>query len=209
MDSDSPRVAELLVRLKQGDKEALAELFSIYRDWLRRIVDLRLDPRLCGRISGSDVLQDAYLDAEQRLPHFLKSEMPFHLWLRWVMCQRLVDVHRCHLAQMRDAGREITLNGGAMPQASSVTLVRHFAGTVDSPSEAAIKREEAAALEAALEQMDPLDREVLTLRHFEELSNEEVAQVLGLQESAASNRYVRALKRLRDALARPHRGGQS
>jgi len=195
--------ARLQERLAGGDKDALAELFSLHRERLRRMVELRLDRRLNGRVSASDVLQDAYLEALKRLPHYLdKPEMPVLLWLRMVTGQRLTDLHRQHLgAEMRDAGREVPLYRNAMPQATTVSLAAQLAAGLESPSQAAIRGEALAQLEAALDKMEPLDREVLVLRHFEELSNDEVAEVLGLKKAAASNRYVRALQRLRDALA--------
>jgi RNA polymerase sigma-70 factor (ECF subfamily) len=203
VDNDGESESKLLERLKTGDPEALAALFSIHRERLRRAIQLRLDPRLAGRVSGSDILQETYLDAQKRLAHYLqKPEMSFHLWLRLLTCQRVVELHRQHLgAQRRDAGREVSLNAGA-PQASSVCMAAHLAAQLASPSEAAMRHERLAQLEAALEAMDPIDREVLALRHFEELTNDEVAQTLGLQKAAASNRYVRALKRLREMLSK-------
>jgi RNA polymerase sigma-70 factor (ECF subfamily) len=193
----------LLARLGQGDQQALGELYSRYREPLRRMVVLRLDHRLGGRVSPSDVLQEAYIDALKRVGHYLaKPDMPFPGWLRLIVGQRLVEVHRHHLgAKGRDAGQEISLaHGGAWPAASSVCLAARLAGDLSSPSEAAMRNESLALLEEALNQMDPLDREVLALRHFEELSNNEVAEILGIQKAAASKRYVRALARLKDAL---------
>jgi RNA polymerase sigma-70 factor, ECF subfamily len=194
---------ELLGRLRAGDQRALAELYSRHRERLRRMVTFRLDQRLNGRVSPSDVLQEAYIDALKRLGHYLaKPDMPFPGWLRLVVGQRLVEVHRQHLgAKARNAGQEISLAHGAWPAASSVCLAAHLAGGLPSPSEAAARNESVALLEEAFDQMDPLDREILALRHFEELSNTEVAEILGIQKAAASKRYVRALARLRTALA--------
>jgi RNA polymerase sigma-70 factor (ECF subfamily) len=193
----------LLARLREGDQQALAELYSRYRDPLRRMVAIRLDHRLNGRVSPSDVLQEAYIDALKRVGHYLsKPDMPFPGWLRLVVGQRLVEIHRQHLgARMRDAGQEISLAHGAWPAASSVCLAAQLAGDLTSPSMAAEKNEALTQLEEALNRMDPLDREVLALRHFEELSNNEVAEILGIQKAAASKRYVRALTRLKEALA--------
>lgn len=202
---DTATEAEPLVRrLKDGDRSVLGELFGLYREHLRRMVDLRLDSRLNGRIDTSDVLQDAYLDAMRRVDHFLKKpDMPFHVWLRLVAAQTIVDCHRQHLgAQMRDAGQEQRLEQTVVPQASSVTLAKCLAAQFESPSHAAMRHEVMTQVERALDSMDPLDREVLALRHFEELTNDEVAAVLNLQKSAASNRYVRALRRLKEELAR-------
>ena len=195
-------IEPLLRSLRAGNRDALADLFDIYRGQLRCMIDLRLDPRLAGRMSCSDVIQETYIEALKRVEHFLdKPEMPFYLWLRMVASQRLIDVHREHFgAAMRDVQREVAMDGGASPSASSYSLAARLAGRGDSPSQAAVKNETLAQLEAALEQMDPLDREVLALRHFEELTNDEVARLLNLKKSAASNRYVRALKRLRELL---------
>jgi RNA polymerase sigma-70 factor (ECF subfamily) len=203
MSDDGDETGKLLDRLRAGDRDALAELFTRYREPLRRMIMLRLDQRLGGRVSPSDVLQETYVDAMKRLPHFFENpEMPFFIWLRWITGQRLVEVHRQHLgARMRDAGLEVSLRQGYSPTASSACLARDLAGALTSPSRAAIRGETLAQLEAALDRLDPLDREVLALRHFEELSNHEVAALLGIQKAAASKRYVRALERLKSALA--------
>ena len=189
---------DLLRRASHGDEAALAALFSHYRKRLRQMVRLRLDRRLQGRIDPSDVLQEAYLDVARQLPHYLKKrEMSFFLWLRLVTGQRLMRIHRQHLgAALRDAGREVSLYRGALPQASSVSLAERLLGRVPTPSQAMIRAEIQVQLQAAINGMDPLDREILALRHFEELSNGEAARVLNLEPSAASKRYVRALKRL-------------
>jgi RNA polymerase sigma-70 factor (ECF subfamily) len=197
--SDDEVVAELLDRLKAGDQAALAELFARHKPRLRRMVEVRLDARLNGRVSPSDVLQEAYIDAVKRLRHFFdKPDESFFGWLRLVVGQRLADVHREHLgAAKRDAGQEVSMNRG-VPAAGSACLAGFLVGDFTSPSHVAQRAEALAAVEAALEQLEPLDREVLALRHFEELSNNEVAEALGIQRAAASKRYVRALARLRE-----------
>jgi RNA polymerase sigma-70 factor (ECF subfamily) len=201
--ADQAGEGEVVERLRRGDPQAMAELFARYRERLRRMVALRLDPRLNSRLSPSDVLQEAFLDAVKRMAHYFdKPGQPFYGWLRLVVGQRLVDVHREHLgAGKRDAGREISLHGGGAPAASSQCLAAQLAGEITSPSGAAERNEELARLQEALEHMDPLDREVLALRHFEELSNGETAEVLGIEKAAASKRYVRALARLKEVLA--------
>jgi RNA polymerase sigma-70 factor (ECF subfamily) len=192
-------IAGLVARLQSGEQSALAELFARHRDKLRRMVELRLDARLAGRVSASDVLQEAYIDAVKRVEHyFTKEGQSFFGWLRLVVGQRLMDVHREHLAGKRDASRDIGMNRGT--NADSTCLAARLLGPASSPSQAAQREETFAQLEAALEQMDPLDREVLALRHFEELSNTETAEVLGIQTAAASKRYVRALARLKEIL---------
>jgi RNA polymerase sigma-70 factor (ECF subfamily) len=203
MTRDASSVDHLLRRVEQGDVHVKAELFALYRDRLKQMVRLRLDRRLAGRIDASDVLQEAFLDFTRRLPEYLTDRrMPLFLWLRLLTGQRLVDLHRAHLgAQMRDAGQEVSLYRGALPAASSVSLANQLLGRFTSPTQAAIRAEMQLRLQEALNTMDALDREVLVLRHFEELTNGEAAEVLGIQKSAASKRYIRALTRLREILA--------
>ena len=194
----------LLRRALAGDESALAALFEGYRAPLRRMIKLRLDRRLSGRVDASDVLQEAFLDARKRLAEYARdpAPMPFHLWLRRVAGQRLTDLHRFHLgARMRDAGQEVSLHRGPFPQASSVSLAAQLLGKLTSASKAAIRAEHKLIVQEALNSMDPMDREVLTLRHFEHLSNDETALILGLSKSAASNRYIRALRRLKEILS--------
>jgi RNA polymerase sigma-70 factor (ECF subfamily) len=195
---------EILQSALAGDESALAALFDAYRDRLKRMIRLRLDRRLSGRVDSSDVLQEAYLDVRKRIAEYARdpAAMPFHLWLRLIAGQRLTDVHRFHLgSQMRDAGMEVSLHRGPYPQASSVSLAAQLLGRMTSASKAAIRAEHKLIVQEALNGMDPIDREVLALRHFEHLSNDETAQVLGLSKSAASNRYIRALKRLKEILS--------
>jgi RNA polymerase sigma-70 factor, ECF subfamily len=202
MDDDSALTEDVLRRAQTGDTGALVALFNQYRSRLKRMVQLRLDRRLQGRIDPSDVLQEAFLDLAKRAPEFFEQgKMPFFLWLRLLTGQRLLATHRKHLGtKMRDAGQEVALHHGAMPQATSGSLAAQLLGKLTSPSQAAMKAELRVRLQEALNSMDPVDREVLVLRHFEELTNNETAEILGLQKTAASNRYVRALKRLRAIL---------
>jgi RNA polymerase sigma-70 factor, ECF subfamily len=191
-------------RIHAGDPQALVELFGKHRDRLRRMVRLRLDRRLQGRIDPSDVLQEAFLDVHCRQAEYLAApgKMSPFVWLRFLTGQRLLALHRKHLgAQMREAGREVSLQAGALPQADSLSLANFLLGRLTAPSLAAVRAEMRVRLQDVLNAMDPVDREVLVLRHFEELSNNETAAILGLQKAAASNRYVRALKRLTDILS--------
>jgi RNA polymerase sigma-70 factor (ECF subfamily) len=190
-------------RAGTGDLNALADLFAKNRNRLRRMVRLRLDRRLQGRVDPSDVLQEAQLDVLRRAGEYAAEPLlPPFLWLRWITGQRLLILHRHHLGtQMRDAGQEVSLHHGAIPQATSVSMVELLLGRLTSPTRAAQRAEMQRKLQDVLNGMDPIDREVLTLRHLEELSNTETAQVLGLDKAAASNRYVRALKRLKEILA--------
>jgi RNA polymerase sigma-70 factor (ECF subfamily) len=202
MSVNHDEIEELLRRAAAGDRASLGELLARHSDRLRRMVVLRLDPRLHGRLDPSDVLQEAYLEATDRLPEYLRDPaLPFFLWLRLITGQKVAYLHRFHFgAEMRSVGREASLYSGALPEASSAALVAHLLGHDTSPSEAAVRAERKVRLQEALNCMEALDREVLALRHFEQLSNSEAAQVLGLQESAASKRYARAVKKLKEVL---------
>jgi RNA polymerase sigma-70 factor (ECF subfamily) len=200
---DGSETADLLRRAGEGDREALATLFARHRDRLEQMVLLRLDRRLQRRIDPADVLQETYLEAARRIAEVARTpSTSVYVWLRFLAGQKLVDLTRHHLgSKMRDAGQEISLHRGAMPQASSVSLAAQLLGRLTSPSRAAIRAETQLRVQEALNSLDPIDREVLAMRHFELLSNGEVAQVLGLSKAAASNRYVRALKRLKEILS--------
>ena len=209
MSENSDTTEELLQSAAQGDKEKWGVLLKRHRSRLRRMVALRLDQRLQGRLDASDVIQEAYLEASARLPEYLRQPaLPFFLWLRFLTGQKMLELHRRHLgAHMRDAAREVSLYRGALPETSSAALAAQLLGHDTRPSEAAIRAERKIRLQEALNVMEPLDREVLALRHFEQLNNAETAQALGLQESAASKRYVRALKKLKDILMSLPGGG--
>jgi RNA polymerase sigma-70 factor (ECF subfamily) len=185
-----------------GDPTALVALFARHRDRLRRMVRLRLDRRLQGRVDPSDVLQEAQVDILRRAGEYAANPaMPPYLWLRFLTGQRLLAMHRQHLgARMRDAGQEVSLHRGPLPDASSVSLAALLLGRFTSPTHAIQRAEMQIRLQEALNGMDEIDREVLILRHFEELSNTETAEVLGLGKTAACNRYIRALKRLKTIL---------
>jgi RNA polymerase sigma-70 factor, ECF subfamily len=200
---NSNETDRLLQQAARGTGADLGPLLERHRKRLRRMVALRLDPRLQGQIDASDVIQDAFLEVSVRFADYMRQPtMPFFLWLRFLTGQKLLALRRHHLgAQMRDIDREISLFRGSLPAASSAALAAQLVGCGTGPSEAAIRAERKIRLQEALNSMDPLDREVLALRHFEQLNNTEAAQVLGLQESAASKRYIRALKKLKDILA--------
>jgi len=201
----NPNDLDLLLRQAVGgDEAALAAVFDSHRTRLKRMVKLRLDRRLQGRIDASDVLQEAFLDLAQRLPEYAREpKVPFFLWLRLVTGQRLAQVHRRHLgAAMRNADLEVSLYQGALPQASTMFLASQLMGRFTSVSERAVRAEVQIKLQETLNAMDPTDREVLALRHFEELNNQETAEVLGTTTAAASKRYIRALKRLKETLSR-------
>jgi RNA polymerase sigma-70 factor, ECF subfamily len=201
--ANESEMTRLIEQAVGGDQQAWGQLLSRHRDRLRRMVALRIDRRLRGRVDASDVIQEASLEAARRLPEYLKNPtMPFFLWLRFLTGQRLLEQHRIHLgAKARDAGREISLYHGALPETTSAALAAHLLGHLTSPSEAAIRAERRIRMQEVLNTMDPVDREILALRHYEQLSNSEVAQVLDMDKSATSKRYARALVRLKEILA--------
>jgi RNA polymerase sigma-70 factor (ECF subfamily) len=203
MTCDSSETIRVLEQAAQGNGQVLGLLLSRHRYRLCRMVALRLDRRLQGRIDPSDVIQDAYLEASARLAEYLRNpSMPFFLWLRFLTGQKLVTLHRHHLGvQMRNAGQDVGLYHGSLPEASSAALAAQLMGHEIRPSEAAIRAEMKTRVQDALERMDPLDQEVLALRHFEQLSRAEIAQVFGITEAAAAKRYLRALERLKHVLA--------
>ena len=202
--NDSSETGQLFGRARAGDRLALSELLERHRDRLRRMVDLRLDWRLRGRLDPSDVVQEAYLDVARRLDDYLRDpKLPPFLWLRLIVGERLTNLHRHHLGfKMRDAGREVSLYREALPEASSAALASMLLGRHTSPTQAALRAERMLRVQEALNRLDPIDREVLALRHFEQLNRAETAQVLGISEEAGAKRYIRALKRLKDILAK-------
>jgi RNA polymerase sigma-70 factor, ECF subfamily len=189
-------------RLQVDARGVLAEEFARHRERLRRMVCFRLDAVLAGRLDPEDVLQEAWIAATQRVDHLLQHEtLSVFVWLRMVVGQTLIDVQRRHLgAKMRDAYRQASFRDAGLSCNTSVSLVARLLGSITSPSHAAARDETARQLRVAIDSMDALDREILALRHFEELSNSEVAEVLGIQQKAASIRYVRALRRLKSLL---------
>jgi RNA polymerase sigma-70 factor (ECF subfamily) len=196
--TDSASTDSLLERAGRGDQAALAELFARHREALRRAVALRLDRRLAARVDVSDVLQETCLEAARRLPEYLRQRpLPFDLWLRWLARERVLLVHRRHLyADKRAVGREAP----PLPADSSAVLVRGLLGREPSPSQALAAAEAAERLRLALGRLDDDERDLILWRHFERLSNREIAGLLGVTEAAAGKRYVRALERLRGLL---------
>ncbi len=202
--SDESELKRLIDQAVAGDESAMAELFDKHRQRLKQVVQLRLDRRVQGRLDASDVLQDAYVDAWKGLSQYTSNPvLPFYLWLRMITCRKMHALHRTHLeAQVRDARREVSLKPAEGPEATSEFMAAQLLGGLTSPSQAALREELQGQLQDALNGMDPMDREMLALRHFEQLGNAEAAQVLGIDSSAASNRYVRALERLKHILER-------
>jgi RNA polymerase sigma-70 factor (ECF subfamily) len=200
MRADSRSDLDLLDSARSGDLGALAVLVERHRDRLERMVGLRVDRGLQGRVDPADVVQEAYLAVRGKFPHYSADpHLPFFQWLRLEVGQKLVDVHHRQLGtRMCDAGQEVSLHRGSLPPLTSLSLAEHLLGKLTTPSHAALRAGLKVRVQEALNSMDPYEREVLILRHFENLSKAEAAQVLGIKPTAAVNRYVRALKRLKD-----------
>jgi RNA polymerase sigma-70 factor (ECF subfamily) len=198
MSTDPPDTQELLRRAREGEAAAFDELFARHREPVRRGIALRLDRRLAARVDVSDVVQETYLEAARRLPAYLeRPPMPFRLWLLWLARERVLTAHRRHLgADLRAVGRE----SPPLEADSSAQFVRGLLGKGPSPSQAAAVAELAERLRLALGMLDEDERSILLWRHFEQLSNREIAQLLEVSEAAANKRYVRALARLRGLL---------
>jgi len=204
MSENAADMKGLLDRAAVADPEAVGELFGLHRQQLRRMIELRIDRRLQGRLDPSDVLQEAYLEYAAALPGYVKNpEAPFYLWLRCIAERKLHALHRQHLGtRMRDAARDVGLVRGAAREASSIVLAAQLLGKLTTPSQACQRAELQLRVQQALDEMAHLDREILALRHYEQLSNKEAAAVLGVSEAAASIRFIRALRRLKELLGR-------
>ena len=200
--SHSEQDQELINRVVDRDEDALAQLFSQHHDRLWRMVNFRMDPRLHGRVDADDVLQEAWLSVVQRIDHFLAdASRSIFVWFRLITSQTLIDIHRRHLGtQKRNAAMEFSINRGWSSESTSFSLSFHLLGHLTSPTQAALREELSQQLKTALSSMQDIDREVLALRHFEQLSNRETAQILGISDQAASDRYMRALGRLKGVL---------
>jgi RNA polymerase sigma-70 factor (ECF subfamily) len=168
------------------------------------MVKLRMDRRLADSLDASDVLGEAYLDLAARLAEYAtEPTIPFFLWLRLVTGHRLTQVHHRHLKAGPDTDLKVSLRHGPLPEASTVYLASHLLGQhTSATSHQRVRAEIQLKLQETLNEMAEADREILALRHFEELTNEETAQVLNISLAAASGRYVRALSRLKEALSR-------
>jgi RNA polymerase sigma-70 factor, ECF subfamily len=199
-------MAEMDVLIQQagaGDQLAANELFVRFHDRLLRMIRLRMDHRLKGRVDSEDIVQEAYLDAAKRLKDYAaRPSMSFFLWLRFLTAQKLIDAQRHHLGVgKRDAAQEVSLYRGPMPEASSASLAAQLLGMLTSPSTAAIRAETRIKVQQVLNTLEHIDREVLVLRHFEHLTNGETAELLSISPAAASKRYITALKRLKSILS--------
>jgi RNA polymerase sigma-70 factor (ECF subfamily) len=199
---DQPQMQELLDQVRQGDAAAVERLLSAYREPLRRLIGLRLDPALAARLDASDVVQDVLLEAHRRLSEYLRDpKLPFHLWLRHIAKDHVIDAYRRHRqAQRRSLDREQPIVPAALNDHSSFELAGQLLDQEPTPASAAVQRELQRRLESAVAALNEQDREVILMRHVEQLSNQEVALALELSEPAAAMRYLRAVRRLRAAL---------
>ena len=202
MPRSVPDTEELLYRIEQGDQQARHALLMRHRNRLRSMVALRLDRRLAARIDPSDVVQEVLLDAAQGLDDYVRQRpLPFYPWLRQMAWDRLIDLHRRHLhSQRRSVTREQPL-ALHLSDESAMQLADRVLASQSGPSERAMRRELQQRLRAALDQLAEQDREVLVLRHLEQLSTRETAAVLGIREGAVKTRHLRALERLRALLS--------
>ena len=217
MSSSAENTVSPLKRLQGGDEHALAELFERYRGRLYRIIKVRLDPRLSRRLDVDDILQEVYLDAADRISHYMDNHSgSFFIWLRLIAAQTMANIFRRHLgAKKRDAKMEISLESRRPVGQAGTPVSLQLLSQLTSPSNVAMRDETAKQLEEIIERMKPMDREIIMLRHFELLDNKEVAEVLGIQQKASSIRYIRAIARLREVitdipgLVQEHKGDES
>jgi RNA polymerase sigma-70 factor (ECF subfamily) len=198
---DALDTQELLEEARKGNAAARERLLVRHREALRRLIALRLDRAIAARLDASDVVQEVLIEADGRLAAYLdRPELPFHLWLRRIAMDRIVDAHRRHRrAQRRSVDREQRI-APAAGERSSVELALELRDGELTPAAAAMRRELARRFEAALAELSEEHREVVLLRHFEQLSNGDTARALGLSDAAAGMRYLRALRRLRAVL---------
>jgi RNA polymerase sigma-70 factor (ECF subfamily) len=194
---DSARTSALLDQVEHGDGKALGQLLARYRPDLRAFVDFHLDPRLRSRIDPSDVVQDAQLEVVRRMSDYLQRRpMPFYLWVRKTAYQRLLNLHRDHCRRGRRAlDREVS-----WPDRSSLLLARPLVKSGPSPSQDAEAREFAERVSRAVAELAEADRQVLLMRHAEDLSYKEIGCLLDIEPAAARKRYGRALIRLQKVL---------
>ena len=198
---ESSRTQELIQQAQRGDAGAVDELLARHREPIRRMIGLRLDRAVAPRVDASDVVQDVLLEASKRLAEYLRDpSMPFHLWLRCLAQDRVIDAHRRHRkAQRRSVDKEKRLHK-EWADRSSMELAGQLIDRELTPATAALRHELEGRFQEVLEELADDDREIILMRHFEQLSNQEVAQSLGLTEAAAGMWHLRALRRLKTLL---------
>lgn len=201
----------LLRRAKEGCDDAVNQLLERHRVPIRRMVEMRLDRKVQRRIDVSDVVQDVMVEASGRLTKYLDDPaMAFHLWLRQIAWDHIIDTYRRHrVSAKRNMDREQPIEAVGAPDNSTLDLAIQLCDPAMTPAAVATQREIAEKVEAAIERLDENDRDVILMRHYEHLSNLEIAEVLGLNPPAASMRYLRAVRRLRALLEEEDAGGAS
>ncbi|HYV38203.1 MAG TPA: sigma-70 family RNA polymerase sigma factor [Gemmataceae bacterium] len=199
---NTPQTQELLDQVRSGDARAAERLLDQHREPVRRMIGLRLDPAIAARLDASDVVQEVLLEASRRLDNYLREpNMPFHLWLRHIAKDHIIDAHRRHRqAQRRGVDRERPAVPAALADHSSLEMAAQFIDQELTPASAAMQRELQERLHDAIAQLEDDDREIILMRHFEQMSNQDVAALHDLTEAAASMRHLRALRRLRELL---------
>jgi RNA polymerase sigma-70 factor (ECF subfamily) len=203
----SPDTYVLLAQAAGGDREATDKLLERFRPRLWQLIHLRLDRRLATRVDPSDVVQESLVDAAAKLKEYLRTRpMPFYPWLRSLALERLVSLYRWHV---RTAKRSVHREERALPclpDESALELAQRLCMQYSSPSQRIVSRETRSQVRAALDHLSKRDRELLALRHLEQLSLREIASVMGISEGAAKIRHIRALERLRDVIGEDPRG---
>jgi RNA polymerase sigma-70 factor (ECF subfamily) len=191
---------ELINRTSRGDEAARHDLLEHYRDYLRRMVAVRLDRRLAARVDPSDVVQETLIEANRRLEEYLNDRpIPFFAWLRQIAGGRLMENHRLHITSgKRSVTTEVT--GFELPDESSYALAQMMLADESSPSDRLIRKEQQEQIRKTVAGLPSKDREVLVMRHLEQLSTAEIAGTLGISEGAVKARLVRAIIRVRAAL---------
>jgi RNA polymerase sigma-70 factor (ECF subfamily) len=194
---DAEREATLLTSLRCGNRAAVGDLFELHRERLLRVVHVRLSPRLRQRVDTADVVQETYLVASKRIDEFLsQQEGSLFVWLRFLAVQKVVDLHREHLRAMkRSMAREV----GA-EHTSSAQILANLIATTSTPCAKAMRGELRDRLTQVIQEIPESDRNILLLRHFEQLTNQEVAETLKMNQSSVSTRHVRALVKLKSLL---------
>lgn len=199
---DGDKTEELLAGARGGDPQAIDRLLDRHRDSLRRMIAMRLDQKILRRIDVSDVVQEVLVEVSRRLKDYLANPvMAFHLWVRQITKDRIIDAHRRHrVSGKRSVDREQPLLPAIAPDQSTIELAAQLRDPELTPAAAAIQQELALHIQGAIELLDERDRDIILMRHYEQLSNQEIAVALQITEPAASMRYLRALKRLRGNL---------
>lgn len=205
---EAEKTEEILAGVRGGDADAINRLMDRHRDSIRRMVQLRLDQKIQRRVDASDVVQDVLVEASRRLQDYLANPvMSFHLWLRQIAQDRIIDAHRRHrVSAKRSVDRERVLAVPSADDHSTMDFAAQLVGREVTPAAAATQKEMARCVEAAISQLPDQDCEIIIMRHYEQLSNQEIAQALSLTEPAASMRYLRAVRRLREILGQSSSG---